>query len=100
MTDSPATDRCLLSRAAAGDDPAFSVIVSRHLNMAYSAALRILGDSPSAEKAVTTAFRRLRLEAGSLDADCILATWIHAAVCSACRKRATSGRFERTLAGV
>ena len=94
------TDNCLLARAAGGDDGAFGEIVSRHLDMAYSAAMRILDDADAAEKVVATVFRRLRREADSLSAGAILATWIHGQICSSCRKRATSGRFERTLVGV
>ena len=85
-----------------GDEFAFRAVIERHVDMAYSAALRMLGESSAAEDAVTAAFVALRRDAAQLGDDVLLASWVHEAVCSACRRMISRGsrRMEAVPAGV
>ena len=53
------TDEALMLAVVAGDDVAFAVIYERHVDLVYSAAVRVLGDSQLAEDATQDVFVRL-----------------------------------------
>src|SRR5204863_511286 len=64
MTD----DTQLLARfATGGDEDAFRVLIDRHLDLVYSAALRLVnGDAPLAEDVAQSVFMDLARKAGEL----------------------------------
>ncbi len=77
MTD----DAQLLSRfTKRGDEAAFGELVTRHLDLVYSAALRQLnGDAHLAEDVIQTVFTDLARKARSLPRDVMLNGWLYEA---------------------
>ncbi len=72
------TDAELLrAYAAAGDEPAFAELVSRHGAMVYRSCLRVLGDEHDAEESAQAVFVVLARKARSLREAGSLAAWLH-----------------------
>jgi RNA polymerase sigma factor (sigma-70 family) len=71
-------DIALLKQFAEKDsEPAFAGIVSRHLNLVYSTALRRTGNAHAAQEISQAVFIILARKAKSLGAKTILSGWLH-----------------------
>lgn len=74
----PPDDIALLREyAATRSDRAFAELVSRHLPLVYSSALRQVGDPHLAEEVTQAVFIVLARKAASLDSRIILGGWLH-----------------------
>src|SRR5215469_16217951 len=70
-------------------EAAFETLVSRHVNLVYSAALRKTGNFHAAEEVAQAVFIILAKKAGSLRKETILSGWLYQAA------RLTAGNFLR-----
>src|SRR5271154_290731 len=84
-------DIALLKQFAENDSElAFAEIVSRHLNLVYSTALRSIGDPHAAQEIAQAVFIILARKAKSLGAKIILSGWLYQTT------RLTAANFLRT----
>jgi hypothetical protein len=63
--------------AERNSESAFAELVRRHINLAYSVALRFTGNSPDAQDVTQAAFIILAKKAGSLRDRTVLTGWIY-----------------------
>src|SRR5881397_1351298 len=79
MTDS---QRLLKDYAENGSEPAFRELVSRYVDLVYSAAVRLVdGDTHLAEDIAQTVFVDLARKASNLPGEVMLGGWLHRHIC-------------------
>src|SRR5881409_2207929 len=79
MTDS---QKLLAEYVQTGSEAAFRELVTRHINLVYSAALRLVeGDTHRAEDVAQTVFVDLAGKARALSPDVMLGGWLHRHTC-------------------
>src|SRR5438105_3763993 len=69
--------RLLTDYALHGSEPAFQSLVSRFIDLVYSAALRQVHDRHLAEEVTQTTFLLLARKAASLGPDTIVPSWLY-----------------------
>src|ERR1043166_773800 len=75
----------LMDYAERGSEAAFEALVSRYVNLVYSAALRHVDEPQVAEEVTQTAFVLLARKAKSLGTATILPSWLYRTACNAAR---------------
>ncbi len=79
MTDS---QKLLTEYVETGSEPAFRELVTRYLDLVYSAAVRLVdGDTHRAEDVVQTVFADLARMARTLSSEVMLGGWLHRHTC-------------------
>lgn len=78
------TDQELVAAAQQGDQAAFGALVEKYQAMAYSLALRMLGDSEDAADAVQEAFLNAWRALGSFQGQSAFSTWLYRLTSNAC----------------
>jgi RNA polymerase sigma factor (sigma-70 family) len=94
MTDS---HELLAEYAATGSETAFRELVTRYLDLVYSAAVRLVdGDTHRAEDVAQTVFIELARQAPSLSKEVMLGGWLHRATCFVAAKAMRAERRRQT----
>src|SRR5947209_2439883 len=90
MTD----DRQLLQQyARQRSESAFGELVARHIDLVYSAALRVVGgDTQLAQDVTQVVFINLASKASDLPQDVLLAGWLHRHTCYTAAKAVRTER--------
>src|SRR6058998_1918856 len=74
-------------------EPAFGELVTRHIDLVYSAALRVVGgDRHLAQDVTQTVFADLARKARSLPRDVVLAGWLYRLACFTAAKTVRTER--------
>ena len=90
MTDS---QRLLAEYAANGSEPAFRELVSRYIDLVYSASVRLVdGDTHLAQDVAQTVFVDLARKADTLSSEVMLGGWLHRHTCFVAAKALRSER--------
>src|SRR5437016_2255895 len=77
-------------------EPAFGKLVARHIDLVFSAALRVVGgDRHLAQDVTQTVFADLARKAGTLPRDVVLAGWLYRHACFTAAKTVRAERRRR-----
>ena len=87
-------DGSLVTRAAAGDETAFELLVRRHTDTVWRQARWMLPDDSAAEEAVQDTFVKAYRALGAFRGDSTVSTWLHAICHRACLDRLRLKRAE------
>ncbi len=79
------SDAALLAAALGGDQTAARDLLRRHGGRVYACALRMLGDTATAEEVVQDVFSKLLLEGSQFRQESALATWLYVVTLNRCR---------------
>ena len=79
------SDAALLAAALDGDQAAARDLVRRHAGRVYACALRMLGDTATAEEVVQDVFTKLLRDGQSFRHESALGTWLYAVTLNRCR---------------
>ncbi len=71
------TDEELIARTLAGEDEAFAELVSRHKDLVYTIALRVVGDEDEADDVAQEAFVRAYRALGRFRGDSKFSSWVY-----------------------
>jgi RNA polymerase sigma-70 factor (ECF subfamily) len=71
------TDEELIARTLAGDDEAFATLVSRHTDLVYTIALRVVGDEDEADDVAQETFVRAYRALGRFRGDSKFSSWLY-----------------------
>lgn len=88
-------DRELVARVQAGDDAAFSTLITRHRDKVYRLALRVTRNEARAQDAVQDAFIQVFREIGRLHDGGAFSTWLHRVTVNAALMRIRAERRYR-----
>ena len=77
MMTEPTDHELLTQFARTGAESAFAALVTRHVNLVYSAALRFTGNTHQAEEITQAVFIILARKAGGISAKVILTGWLY-----------------------
>lgn len=83
--DALSSDAALLAAALDGDQTAARDLVRRHGGRVHACALRMLGDTQTAEEVVQDVFSRLLRDGHSFRHESALGTWLYAVTLNQCR---------------
>jgi RNA polymerase sigma-70 factor, ECF subfamily len=88
-------DAELVARAQAGDEGAFSQLVTRHRDRVYRLALRVTRNEARAQDAMQDAFVQVFREIGRLQEGAAFTTWLHRVTVNAALMRIRAERRYR-----
>jgi RNA polymerase sigma factor (sigma-70 family) len=92
-------DGALAARAAAGDDRAFSILMSRYRGPLYAFARRYVGDADSALEVVQESFVSAWKALGRYDRARPFGVWLRAIALNKCRDRGRRQTVRRLILG-
>jgi len=89
------TEPEIIKKAAAGDRPAFRLLVEMHQRFVYAVAVRVLNNSHDAEDATQETFIRLWKNLPRYKAEIKLSTWLYRIVTNICLDILKSAHYKR-----
>lgn len=92
-----ASEQQLISRAQAGDQEAFRVLVEGHMRQAYDVAYGLLHDHAAAEETAQDAFVRVYRSLSAFRGDAAFSTWLYRIVTNLSLNRVKRTQRERQV---
>jgi len=92
-----AEEQQLVSRAKAGDQEAFRLLVESHMRQAYDIAYGLLRDHAAAEEAAQDAFVRAYRSLGTFRGEAAFSTWLYRIVTNLSLNQVKRARRERQV---
>ncbi|MEX1005954.1 MAG: sigma-70 family RNA polymerase sigma factor [Acidimicrobiia bacterium] len=91
------TDRQLMERTAAGDHAAFAELMSRHQDMVFAVALRIMRNRQAALDATQDTFLTVLRKADRYAGDAEVSTWLYRVATNKCLDHLRSQKRRRAV---